>query len=201
MKQILSLALLCFIGVFYSCNQNSGGGSSMGEIEGYELIEYPNQTIRALKKSGNRILEEGLLVGGKKSGSWIVYHADMRPKQIYHYVDGKLDGPYYEISERGQIDKLINYKEDKLHGQSITYRFGRFQEIYNYKMGSLDGMHKIYHGNGKVQKEVEYRNGAQHGIFRYYDEEGNVTLDYKYENGEKVSGEIIEVPTAEAEKK
>ena len=197
MKQTLTLALLFFIGVFQSCNNGSNSGSAVGEIEGYELVDYPNNVIKAYKKSGNRIIEEGFLVGGKKTGSWTVYHADMRPRQIYHYVDGKLDGAFYEISERGQIDKMINYKEDQLHGQSITYRFGRFQEIYNYKMGSLDGMHKIFHGNGKVQKEVEYRNGAQHGIFRYYDEEGNVTLDYVYENGKKVSGEIIEVPKEE----
>jgi len=201
MKQSLSPLLLCLICLFQSCNSGTDGGNPVGEIEGYELIEYPNNVIKAYKKGGNRTLEEGTLVGGKKSGSWIVYHADMRPKQIFHYLDGKLDGAYYEISERGQIDKLINYKEDQLHGQSITYRFGRFQEINNYKMGSLDGMHKVFHGNGKVQKEVEYKNGAQDGIFRYYDEEGNITLDYVYKNGEKVSGEIIEVVKEAEEEK
>ena len=44
----------------------------------------------------------------------------------------------------------------------------------------------------KLKQEVEYKNGLQDGYFRYYDEEGNVTLEYEYKEGEKIKGGIVE---------
>ena len=64
------------------------------------------------------------------------------------------------------------YKDDKLEGTARTYDDRTF----------------------KLKQEVEYKDGKQDGFFRYYDEEGNVTLEYQYKNGEKVSGGIVEPP-------
>ncbi len=56
-------------------------------------------------------------------------------------------------------------------------------------MGKLDGVARTFDDRTwKVKQEVEYKNGVQDGFFRYYDENGTVTLEYVYKNGEKVSG-------------
>jgi antitoxin component YwqK of YwqJK toxin-antitoxin module len=69
----------------------------------------------------------------------------------------------------------------------------------NYFENELDGMKRKYQNNGKIQEEVEYSRGVQDGIYRFYDDQGNMTLDYLYKNGEKVSGGIVEPPVKEGE--
>jgi antitoxin component YwqK of YwqJK toxin-antitoxin module len=55
----------------------------------------------------------------------------------------------------------------------------------------MEGVLYEYHRTGNVKKEVHYKNGLQHGLFRYYDPDGNLTLEYEYRDGEKVSGGIV----------
>jgi len=40
--------------------------------------------------------------------------------------------------------------------------------------------------------EAEYKNGKQDGMYKYYDEDGKVVMEYVYKDGEKVSGGMKE---------
>ena len=56
----------------------------------------------------------------------------------------------------------------------------------------MDGPFAIYNDRGNLQRRGNFKNGKQHGLLQYFDEEGNVTLEYEYKNGEKVGGGIVE---------
>lgn len=53
-------------------------------------------------------------------------------------------------------------------------------------MGKLEGLVKIYYDGGKIMEEGAYQNGLREGISKWYDQNGNETITYKYKNGELV---------------
>lgn len=145
------------------------------------------------------LVETGFLKGDLKSGTWLTYHPEGRPKSIATYAGGKLNGLYMELNNRGQVELESFYIDGLLHGQYTAYRSGsRLLEERQYKMGKLDGVFKKYdERRSKLQQEIHYKDGTQHGPYRFYDEEGNITMEYEYKNGEKVGGGIIENSDAE----
>ncbi len=178
--------------IFLGCG---GGSGPAANLAGYETETIPGgDVIRAYKATGNGVLvEEGYVSNGKRNGIWITYHPEGdRIKTITSYSDGQLNGPYLELSNRGQIESKVNYKNGKYDGLFATYKFGRpTKEVY-YKDNQLHGTTKEYFQKGTVQKEINFKNGKQDGLMRYYNEDGEVTVEYQYKNGEKVSGGIVE---------
>ena len=60
-------------------------------------------------------------------------------------------------------------------------------------VGKIDGLYREYHtSNGKLQKEIAYKDGVQHGMFRQYNDEEKLIMEYEYNEGEKVSGGVVE---------
>lgn len=145
------------------------------------------------KGESGTITELGFIKNGTKEGAWYTYHPNGQIKSITNYSSGIINGPVMEFSNRGQLEKQTGYLNNELHGIKAEYKFGRPTIESNYTKGNLDGVHKEYFNNSeKVQKLVNFKNGKQDGIMQYFDEEGNVTLEYVYKNGEKVSGGIKE---------
>jgi len=164
--------------------------------DAYLLEPVPGSSYqRAVRKNTDgSILEEGLLLDGKRSGTWVVYHpgSDV-PKTIVSYADDEANGLYVELNDRGYLETRASYQNNRLHGSWAKYRFGRPTHEANYKDGALDGVYREYVMNtGKLQKEVTYKNGVMDGPYRFYNEEGVVTLEYEYRNGEKVGGGIVD---------
>ena len=193
MRSILFTAVLLS---FMAC----GGGSSTGadaNLVGFETSSVGNTGIKAAikKNASNEQIEKGYTLGGKKDGTWLTYYtADHagKIKTIASYVDGMLNGPYLELSNRGQIDKEVNYENNMYNGRYVEYKFGRIIKEANYRDNKLDGTSKDYYQNGNVQKEINFKGGKQHGSLRYYNEEGAVTVEYDYKDGEKLSGGMVE---------
>jgi antitoxin component YwqK of YwqJK toxin-antitoxin module len=61
-----------------------------------------------------------------------------------------------------------------------------------YVNGELQGIMSEYDGRGNLQKETNFNKGQPHGDMLFYDESGDLMMQYKYENGNKLSGGIIE---------
>ncbi|MBT8189766.1 MAG: hypothetical protein HKN67_12075 [Saprospiraceae bacterium] len=173
---------------------NSGG---VGNLEGYTVESIPQTNVsKATKKNaGGQLIEQGFISGGKRNGVWITYydgeHAG-KIKTMASYSDGLLSGPYLELSNRGQIETEVNYANNKYNGRFAKYKFGRAQQESFYKDNQLDGPYREYSSNGKLQKEIYYKGGVQHGMMRYFNEEGQTTVQYEYKNGEKISGGMID---------
>jgi len=195
MKKIALILILA--AALWSCN---GGGSASAptvDSSGYALEDIPGLSAKIATKHNEAgvLIEEGLLINGVKTGTWVTYHPDTRfPATITSYEGGVNNGPYMEFNQRGQLSLRATYRNNLLHGLWGKYSFGRVEEESNYKDGQLHGMHRAYQKrDGKLQSEAEYKDGKQDGVYRFFNEEGEVTLEYQFKNGEKVSGGIVDV--------
>lgn len=176
MKNILFLFFASFL---ISCGNPSTGSLSAETTE---------------KRDPNGLVTERTqMINGQKTGVSVTYFPEKGlPKKLVTLNNEVLDGPYMEFNSRGQIVKMANYKNGELDGEYATYKFGKAIEISTYKDGKLDGTYRSYFSNSdKLQKEAEYKEGVQHGIFRQYSEEGQVVLEYEYNNGEVIKGGMV----------
>ncbi len=191
-----SIILLAIISMFmYAC----GGGTTTGasaDLAGYESENVSGTNItKAIKKNANgEIIEKGFVSNGKRNGMWISYwdgDNTGKIKTIASYTDGMLNGPYLELSNRGQIEKEVNYLKNQYDGKFIQYKYGRMEKEINYKGNELNGPSIDYDNKGNKQKVQNFKNGKLHGKWQTFNEEGELTLEYEYKNGEKVSGGIV----------
>lgn len=178
MKNILFLFLASFL---MSCGSQS---TTTGSVSA-DMVEKmdPNGLV----------IERNQMINGQQTGVSVEYYPEKGfPKKIATLDNGVLDGPYMEFNNRGQIEKTANYKENQLHGNYATYKFGRAVEVSTYNNGKLNGTYRSYFNNSdKIQKEADYKDGIQHGSFKQYNEEGQVVLEYEYNNGEVVKGGMV----------
>ena len=182
-----------------SCSGSVNTGSEVN-LDGYEteVIKATNVSRVTKKNVGGAVVEEGYITGGKKNGVWLTYYDGDnvgKVKTIAAYSDGILNGPYLEMSNRGQIEKEVHYANNQYNGKFAIYNYGRITQESFYKNNKLNGAFKQYSGTGKIQKEINYKDGIQDGIMRYYNEDGQVTVQYDYKNGEKVSGGMVDMKT------
>ena len=103
--------------------------------------------------------------------------------------------PIWSLNEKGQITVQAFYKNNKLDGPWSKFNYGRFETSAYYTDGVLNGVYQEFDPlNGRIQKEIHYNMGVQDGLFRYFNEEGKINMEYMYKNGEKVSGGIVDPP-------
>lgn len=187
----LLFVILFSVSVLSACRK-AGTPESTGDLAGYTLEKIGGSPFqRAYKMEGERLIEEGTVLDGKKNGVWVSYHGDIKgfPKVVANYVAGKLSGPYMEINEYGQFQVVAQYRNNKLHGRVAKYQFTRIAEELHYKDGVLHGPYTAFFPNSDVkQRSAEFKNGLEDGTTRFYNEQGKITMEYLYKNGEKVSG-------------
>ena len=196
MKKML---FFVFAIAIFGCNQESVSSSSGSEkavvqsldASGYEVTDMGNGYKMLTKKYANwKLAEQGITLNGKRNGAWVYYHSDREiPQSIANFVDDKYSGIYMEMDNRGQLLMIANYKDNELHGKFGRYKFGRTEEKGQYVNGKIDGKYVKYFKNSKkIQQETNYKNGVRDGSMKFFNEEGEVTLEYIYKNGKKVSG-------------
>ncbi len=192
-----SYFILCGCLVFLmsiGCKPNAPKAGK-GDLTGFEFFDIPGTTVKYIsrKDPAGQVAAEGYMDGDKRTGMWMEYNTDGDPTSIQHYVNGLLEGPSLKLSFRGQIDQRLNYHLGVFDGPWVQYKFGKVMETRQYKNGKLNGSVKIFDPKSyKLRQESEYKDGLQDGHFRYYDDDGNITMDYEYKNGEKVSGGMVE---------
>jgi antitoxin component YwqK of YwqJK toxin-antitoxin module len=193
MRLILVLSILA---VLIACSPTEQSESLPEDLSGFDVIPIPgtNSTLASIE-TANGPLELGMLSNGKRHGTWVSYHDNQKrfPKVIATYAEGKLNGFYAEYSERGQLELVATYLNNQLHGWYAKYKYTRILESREYVNGILDGtVTKYFPDSDQVQQTIDYKEGKQHGLLRYYNEAGKVTMEYQYENGQKVSGGMVE---------
>ena len=197
MKKSLVFFLLI---AFFACEQAPEQATGL-DLTGFESEKIPGTSVTRVFKLGEdgKMLEEGFIKDGVKNGQWITYDPSKGAvNKIESFVDGQLTGYSFIISSRGYIDQQAGFLNNTLHGRNYNYRYGRPKSELFYSNGQLDGIQKEYYDNGKLQQETEFKDGIQDGVYNYYSDDGILRMSYMYENGEKVSGGIIEEETTEA---
>ncbi|HHH53929.1 MAG TPA: hypothetical protein ENK91_09745 [Bacteroidetes bacterium] len=191
--------LIFVLGLFviFSCNNSTGTKSNSKNFaaDQFDLENLIGTDVKkAIKfdKDGNTV-EEGFVKNGKKEGEWIEYNPkDGKIISITSYIDGKLNGKFIEFDNRGYLVKTADFKNDQLDGRYVKYKYNKIIEEANYENGKLNGIRtKYFDNNGKKQEEVEYKDDVIDGIVRYYDDKGELTIEYTYKNGKKVSGGMV----------
>jgi antitoxin component YwqK of YwqJK toxin-antitoxin module len=191
MKNLIFIFGLLFI---FSCNNNTS--STNNTVASIDIDEYDFETIKgtdiekALKfdKNGNT-LAEGFVKNGIKEGEWVEYNVDKGVvSSITSYINGKLNGYYFEFDNRGYLVTQAGFKNDDLHGKLIKLKYGKPTETTDYKNGKLDGKKITYHRNGKIQEETEYKDGIIDGMKKFYNDKEELIMEYSYKNGKQVGG-------------
>lgn len=199
-KNALLLIFSALTLITSSCKQGAGSTTGetikgTGDLEGMVMEPIPGSKVQYARQygsSGNLIIE-GFLLDGQKTGMWIQYSPEGDIVLINHYLDGKLEGTAMRMSFRNQVDLKSTYKKGELDGPYTAYKFGKVVETREYKGGKLNGTSRTYDDRTfNIKQEVQYKDGYQDGYFKYYDENGNVSVEYEYKNGRKVSGGIVE---------
>jgi len=200
MKRLNALQFLfifSLFSLFLACNSGSSTAAPVvaeqGDFTGFEMVNVPGSEVqKATKKDPNgKVTEEGFVKNGQKHGQWIKYgNTDNNlPTEIANFVNGIYSGSLIQFNKRGQIDKVTNYLNNQLDGRYGQYKFGRTVETVNYVNGQMNGVYQKYFDNkDDIQQEITYKNGKMDGFYRYYNEAGEVVLEYEYNNGEKISG-------------
>jgi len=173
-------------------NANNGGGEAAAVTQGdYEMTAYAGMggLQKAVKKEGDKVIEEGDMLSGKREGTWLEFHKrNGLLKSMTSYRAGIKHGPAITADDRGNITRKSYFINNKLEGESIKYNRTRLKETAFYKNGKLDGERTIYYENGqdKIQEQGTFKNGERHGITKWFDQEGAVTIEYEYDNGKKL---------------
>ncbi len=191
---MLRLLLLVSVTTMMSCGGSLSGTGPQYDLKGYdtESIGGGGQLV-SFQDAQSYYLAQGSVIGGVRNGAWVTYHPESNKiKSITNYINGAKNGVQMFLNDRGQIESMVSYKNDVLHGIKANYKFGRPTDETSYKDGKVDGPFAVYNNKAILQKKGFFKDGKQHGKLQFFDEEGNMTLEYDYKNGEKISGGIVE---------
>lgn len=184
---ILSVGLLgCNAEVEYSA-ETVEGLAALPATAVKEPYEDNSNLIKVTVNGTDHISAQGDMFNGKKAGTWTEYHPNGVVRSVTTYVDGQKQGAMLTIDDRGQLQTRSYYHNGVLHGDYIVYNRTRIKEERHYITGKLEGALKKYYDNGKIMEESYYKNGLMHGMAKWYDQEGNVTIEYEYDNGKLVT--------------
>ncbi len=137
--------------------------------------------------ANNTILEQGDYVNGLRQGVYTVYHPNGYIESTTAYLNGKKEGLYMLLDNRGQLLESGNYHDGLLEGKYTVYNRSRLKETRHYRQGKLHGAREKFYANGTtVMERTNYVDGLLDGVARWYDQQGNLTIEYVYKNGELV---------------
>lgn len=194
MKNVI-LATILMVGLS-ACEQPQATSNSGLDLSKFEITTIPGTGEQRAVRMGDdgRLKEVGLLRHGKRDGAWVTYFKDKEvPQVVANFVDDKYNGVYMEFSRQGQIILLCNYENNQLEGKFARYRLGRTTEEGAYKNGKLHGNYKKYYdGKSIVQQEANYTDGELDGKTLFYNEKGDIIVEYTYKMGQKIEGGIVE---------
>ena len=150
---------------------------------------------------------------GKYSGDWVQYYPTGDILKEETFSDGYEEGMYIEYSEDGSIivqGNYINgmkngkwtytvngviesgeYIDDKKNGEwTIKYDDGTLIEDGTFINDNPNGQYKWYYTTGinagKIYIIGNYHDGLRDGEWLYFDEEGNIDLTIRYNDGEEI---------------
>lgn len=173
-------------------DSNNNGSSSKGEsqvpggaiLQDYEAIPGLQ---KAIIKSDGITIGEGDFLNGLYHGSWTSYGVDGRLQSITTYYQGKKQGVQLLFDNTGYVQTKASYHNDQLNGEYLIYNRRSIVERRNYSGNELHGLQERFYVNGTKMEEKNFVNGKIDGIARWYDEEGNLTIEYEYDMGELIN--------------
>ncbi|PZD77859.1 toxin-antitoxin system YwqK family antitoxin [Mesonia sp. K7] len=161
------------IGVFKFYEPKSG----KQPVATKEYTKGSNKVLVTFYNKAGKVVSKGHMVDKKREGKWEIFHKNGT-----------------------QLMLIETYKNDKLHGEKITYfPNGNVAMSQHYKNGVLHGQTLIYGDNKTIIQKYAYVDGKVEGHASFYDSEGNLLTEGNYKNGLKdgiwkiyENGELVE---------
>ena len=151
--------------------------------------DNPDMVKVTVSDAAGNVVGYGVYNNGVREGSWTELHPNGHVKNVTGYVNGLKEGQSVEIDNRGQLLERFTYHNGKLDGPYTKYNRTRIKEVKNYKNGLLEGKVEIFYDNAKVMEESYYKNGKRDGIAKWFDEDGKISIEYTYVEGEWIKDE------------
>lgn len=121
---------------------------------------------------------------GKLNGTARWYYEDGIIQHEVPYVDDKIDGNSIRYHDNGRKESEEEYVNNLRHGKAVEYTYSGLRiEQKEYRNDTLHGKYIKWYANREVHITGEFLNGLFSGIWLYYDENGTLIGEGRYEAG------------------
>ncbi len=194
MRIIILSSYWLLLTILFSCGGTSASSGAQINLTGFTELAIPGSNAHLVtKKDGSgKMIEQGIVRGGQKDGPWTIFHDNESIKSITTYINGILNGAHLEFNNRGQLEKRVEYLDNNFHGLYGEYKYGRPLKEINYIKGVQEGPFRIWNDMGKLKQRGTNKNGKLDGTLDYFDDEENKIMSYEYQDGEVLSGGMLE---------
>lgn len=117
------------------------------------------------------------------------------------FSDGKMDGKAETFNDNGDLLVKAAYKEGKLDGTQLHYtNDGKTKiEESHWSKGQKDGdVDFFYADSGKKREHSEWKNGKLEGVAQRWDQDGKLTMDQRFKDGNQVEDKLAAAAPAAA---
>lgn len=137
------------------------------------------------------------------TGKFIELRQDGQKKSQYNYIDGRLEGEFFEWSSSDgvlYVSKHGTYKNNKLNGDYFEmWRINHKKRECTYKNGELDG--KLVTYEGFQVEEPNYigffKLGKKDGTQTWYFKGGKTSTIERWKNGQRQGPQISYYPSGQ----
>ncbi|MFA6126384.1 MAG: hypothetical protein WC699_03680 [Bacteroidales bacterium] len=165
------------------------------------------------------ITDEINYLDGKRSGYHIKYQIiNQNNKQTAVplfkelFLDNQKQGLSTYYNSKGEISRIVRYKDGKKQGLTREFANGIVQVVYKYHndflidrefinqtdgKGLKQGGWREYFDNDNIRTEENYKNGELNGYYREYNQAGKMMVSNFYENGKLVENNSTDEIIAE----
>jgi antitoxin component YwqK of YwqJK toxin-antitoxin module len=140
----------------------------------------------------NKIKSYGLLVNGKKEGTWCYLYNNGQLKATGNLKDELKEGVWKYYYNSGQLKEESNFVKDKGNGLSMQYyENGAPKFKCNYVDDAYDGAVEVYYPSGTLKGTYTFKNGLKEGKSVNYYESGPKKTECNY-TANKNNGDYAE---------
>jgi len=185
--------------IIWSFNKNAYSDKAQGWLHLYTYEDQPNKiTYSFFNKASYNTIKGGITAAGLKLIDNSIDDNEITSKYanarfIATIKTGKREKEEDSYDDNSIIEYTVSIVKksgiyDSDNGLKKVYDDGgNLASEYTLKDGSIVGIRKSYHPNGKVSIISTYVEGKPQGPSKEYDEDGNLYAEYNYANGE-ISG-------------
>ncbi|NVK83195.1 MAG: hypothetical protein HWE21_02675 [Cytophagia bacterium] len=131
------------------------------KTDGKMGVKDGNGLYEKFDGSGYLAIEKGTITDGLRTGTWENINESTGEVSVQvNYVNGKLEGPYFEYSEDASLVTKGTMKDNERHGEWVwMYDTGEVECTVTYEKGKKQGEQPFYNHAGEVMRVEIYKDG------------------------------------------
>jgi antitoxin component YwqK of YwqJK toxin-antitoxin module len=134
--------------------------------------------------------EHGLYHEGRRQGKWVYRTPIGELLRVENYLEGRLHGRLEEYDEQGALVREGQYQNGVAEGVQVEFHPGGTarKSAIHYAGGRPNGSAQAWRPDGTRESEGELRDGLREGRWTYWNNDGSVhaKLSGTYRAGERV---------------